>query len=238
MSINVTQNKVSPSWRVVLLTSLIAFFAILAGFFGFAFWGNQNYEIDLGYGEISMSADEDLGDVTWYKPFDENEIEEVLEVQMTEEAWQNFDSRKLPVTFDYPADWKIWEGTTPLSDYIQIADYTLEPQEDDFTGEVPGHKLEITLIELPLEQPLEQWIKETNSNFFDIASVTKDVLVDGFPAKLDYIPLAKSTFATVYIPLGDGTDNIITISLFGPEADPLELESLLLKILATVRVKG
>lgn len=153
--------------------------------------------------------------------------------------WKTFDSRKMPISFSYPDDWTIWEGSTPLSDYVQIGDYVAQTGGNDaFTGKVPGHKLEATVIELELTGSLEQWIKEANSNFFDMDSVTKDILVDGFPAKLDYLVLGESIWLTIYIPLGDNTNRIVTISVSGPEESFEELEPFLNAFLSTVKVKG
>lgn len=148
----------------------------------------------------------------------------------TKNDWATFVSQTLPVTFNYPSTWQLWEGTTPLSDYIQIADYKSKPQ-DVFAETVPGHKLEIALLSKPAEISLKKWIVENDLAYLDEPGTIEDLMVNGFPAKLDYSVLGYSTFGSVYIPLGDGTDHVLMMSLFGPETGFNELRPLLQSIL-------
>lgn len=147
-----------------------------------------------------------------------------------ESDWATFTSQTLPVTFNYPSTWKLWEDTTPLSDYIQIADYKSKPQ-DAFADVVPGHKLEVALLSKPVEISLKDWIVENDLTYLDEPGTIENLMVNGFPAKLDHVVLGYSTFGTVYIPLGDGTNDVLMMSLFGPEANFEELRPLFQRIL-------
>lgn len=163
-----------------------------------------------------------------------NEID-LTTIPEDNEAVIIFISRSIPIEFAYPSGWQIWEGTTPLSDYIQIADFKSKPL-DALADKVPGHKLEIALVTQPLELSLEKWIKQTDKEYLGTVGTIEDLMIDGFPAKLDYQVIGYSTFGSVYIPLGDGTDRVILISLYGPEETYAELRPLFDSILETVQI--
>lgn len=247
-----------PRWITVLLVSVAVFCVILFLFAGSILFkksnmsGKRTRNQSLQSFTVNDDADfEDLafdGQESQKDEADSNDVPDstnaVLPTGVGQEAsersqhipsWETFQSRALPISFSYPSDWHLWEGTTPLSDMIQIGDY-IPKEEIAFTGVVPGHKLEIGVIELPLDQPLEQWIKQTDHEFFDVESTIENVKVDGFPAKLDYLTAGSSTFSTVYIPLGDGTDRIILIALLGNAKNFEELRPLLQGILSSVHI--
>lgn len=148
-----------------------------------------------------------------------------------------FNSRTLPIRFDYPSSWQLWEGTTPLSDYIQIADFVSKPV-DGLAETVPGHKLEVTVLTQPVELSLEKWIKQNDKDYIGTVGTIEDRMIDGFPAKLDYQVIGYSTFGTVYIPLGDSTDRVVIMSLYGPETTFVQLQPLFDSIIETIHIKA
>lgn len=217
-----------PSWWLVVLVSFMVSSLIVAGFVIARFWLDTDGEVTeevLVLGETNNVPDLDS------IPEGNEDLVETTELEVT----TTFTSRTLPITFSYPSDWQIWEGTTPLSDYIQIADFESKPL-DALADKVPGHKLEIALVTQPLELSLEKWIKQTDKDFLGTVGTIEDLMIDGFPAKLDYQVIGYSTFGSVYIPLGDGTDRVILISLYGPEATYEELRPLFDSILETVQI--
>jgi hypothetical protein len=139
------------------------------------------------------------------------------------------------MVFSYPSDWQIWEGTTPLSDVIQIGDYESQPL-DALADRVPGHKLEIAMVIQPDGVSLNQWIQQTAEEFLGETGTLENLMINGFPAKLDHHTISYSSFGSVYVPLGDGTNRVLLIALYGPETDFAELRVVFDRILATVQI--
>lgn len=248
-------NQVTPRWWVVISLSILAGLLIIAAFVIAKLWfwvyqpqaSAKNQQVAETTATATSTADWETGDLDLSSIPEGNAY--LGEVNATDSSttttatittattsadiendWATFTSQTLPVTFNYPSTWQLWEDTTPLSDYIQIADYESKPQ-DAFADIVPGHKLEIALLSKPAEISLKQWIVENDLAYLDEPGTIEDLMVNGFPAKLDYVVLGYSTFGTVYIPLGDGTNNVLMMSLFGPEASFEELRPLLQSIL-------
>lgn len=156
--------------------------------------------------------------------------------EMVDTGTTEFVSTTLPIAFSYPSDWQLWEGTTSTSDYIQIADFESKPL-DAYADRVPGHKLEITIITQPADLSLEKWMKQTDRDYLGKVGTIEDLKVDGFAAKLDYQVIGYSTFGSVYIPLDDTTDQVLLISLYGPEETYEELRPLFDSILQTIKIQ-
>lgn len=230
-----------PSWWLVILISFMVSSLILAGFVIARLWITLNATTEAITAEISSDvpllaetgAVLDLDSI----PEGNEDLLDTTDVDDVTSGWLAFESRALPIAFRYPADWQIWEGTTPLSDYIQIADFVSKPQ-DALADTVPGHKLEMVVLTQPSELTLKQWMIQNDEEYLDQAGTIEDLMVDGFPAKLDYQVLGYSTFVTVYIPLGDGTDRVIALSLYGPETTFAELRPLLQSILDTIEISN
>ena len=81
-------------------------------------------------------------------------------------------------------------------------------------------------------------IASTVAEFTDQPVVFEDTTVDGFPTKIANLVLGYSTSAAAYIPLGDGTQRVIVVTLYGPETTAEELKPLFASILSTVKIKG
>ncbi|HLD22140.1 MAG TPA: hypothetical protein VJB65_04535, partial [Patescibacteria group bacterium] len=196
---------------------------------------------------FTVSNDTDISETHFEMtetPSDQNPaiVPEDSVVQPTEEStilntttWQEFKSRKIPIRFSYPSDWNIWEGTTPLSEMIQIADYISKPQ-DAYGDPIPGYKFEGTVLEEPVDKSLEKWIKQNDHDYFGKAGTIEKTLVDGFPTIIDYFALNDGSLGTVYIPLGDGTKRMIVVSLVGPETDIVVFTQLLNAFLSTMHI--
>ncbi|OGY78740.1 MAG: hypothetical protein A3B74_03030 [Candidatus Kerfeldbacteria bacterium RIFCSPHIGHO2_02_FULL_42_14] len=147
---------------------------------------------------------------------------------------KTFTSQVIPISFKYPANWSLWEGSSPLSNFVQMGDYV--PQDSDaFADRVPGHKLELTMQTKPLELTLTAWIAQMDELVAITPNLT-DTEVNGFPAKIDTQEYAISVAQSVYIPLGDETDRVIIISLYGPETNPAETTLLIESFLETIKI--
>lgn len=226
-----------PSWWLVIVISFMVSSLIVAGFVITRLWVALNVTTAEVIEDVPVLADSsavlDLDSI----PEGNEDLTDPVDVSDTASDWLAFESRALPIAFSYPVDWQIWEGTTPLSDYIQIADFVSKPQ-DAFADTVPGHKLEMVVLTQPPELTLKQWMIQNDEEYLDQAGTIEDLMVNGFPAKLDYQVLGYSTFVTVYIPLGDGTDRVIALSLYGPEKNFEELRPLLQSILDTIEISN
>lgn len=224
-----------PSWWLVIVISFMVSSLVVAGFVIARLWVALTATTVEVMEDVPVLADSsavlDLDSI----PEGNADLADPVDVSDTASDWLQFESRALPIAFSYPADWQIWEGTTPLSDYIQIADFVSKPQ-DAFADTVPGHKLEIAVLMQPPELTLRKWIIQNDEEYLDQAGTIEDLIVNGFPAKLDYQVIGYSTFGTVYIPLGDGTDRVLIVSLYGPETNFEELRPLLQSILDTIEI--
>ncbi len=248
---NMTQTeKIYPHWWLVCLLSFLLGGLIVASAMIARLWiwvyGATTAEIEHTVTAATTIATTDAWsaetmDLSGLPEGNEylNDATNVAESDTTIAAagWTKFESRTLPISFNYPSTWKLWEGTTPLSDYIQIADYKSKIQDAEATT-VPGHKLEIMELEQPLDLTLRKWMIQNDEESIGVVGTIEDLMIDGFPAKLDYQVIGYSTFGTVYIPLGDGTNQVILVSLFGPETTYEELRPLFQSILDSISISG
>lgn len=229
------------SWMVSILLSAVVFLIVLLVFLAVWWFGVAN-RFSTAAPTYTSSVNQNLNisaveETPWILAQDEVIVppeEDTTNIQDTSD-WQTFESRRMPVSFGYPPDWQMWEGTTPLSDYIQIADYQSKPK-DAFKDRIPGHKLEVSVQEQPVLVSLEKWIKQQNADYSGTEGVFEDVTVDGFPAKLNIMSSAISVYGSVYIPLGDGTQRVMVFSVYGPETDFADMRPLLNAFMSTVRI--
>lgn len=227
------------SWILVIIISVLLSGLILAGFV-IAFlvqsagsfttiMNPDNSTIDAvqvatNFDDVNFSDDTTVDDSSIVAP-------------TTTGTWTEFISRKIPIQFSYPSTWQLFEGSTPLSEGIQIGDYDPSTAPATDFAVPPGHKLEITVLpESTTGVALEDAMKQADEEYIGQAGTITSITVDAFPAKLDTMVLDYAIAQTVIIPLGDGSGNMIGISLYGPETDIVQARVLLDSILTTVHI--
>ena len=121
------------------------------------------------------------------------------------ETWLTYTSEKHELSFDYPAEWTIWEDAK--TNAIILSNFTFS-QPDGWVG-LSDEAFWMTVYRSYVPaQNREQWI---NTRIHARATQIDEVWVDGYPG-LQWQPATLALYESVTIPLDD--DHIVTLRKF------------------------
>lgn len=140
-----------------------------------------------------------------------------------------FSSTGLPIQFSYPSDWILSPETTTTSSFAQLTDYT-PTDEDAFLNRIPGHKLEVILIDLqPNETPLDWAGNPKKHTVVEVAGISSWQVQSNASA---------AASISLLIPSPDDKNQFVAFALSGPESNPAELTELFNTFVNSIELVG